>query len=107
MGLYRRTLLHEKFVEIMGSEDNVFFEPAESTRMKYPCIVYSYSDIKEQYADNNKYTYNQGYTVMLIHSGGTYSSEDKREKLINLPKCKYVRHYTSDNLHHFVYSIYE
>ena len=48
----KRTDLHEILKEILGS-DNVYFQPPESYKMEYPCIVYERSALTTRFADNN------------------------------------------------------
>ena len=61
----RRLKLHEKLCDILGSR-NVYFQPPETVKMKYPCIVYERSDGDTQFANNMPYTFALRYTVTLI-----------------------------------------
>ena len=40
---------------ILGSR-NVYFQPPESVKLKYPAIVYSRNDIMNQFADDGVYS---------------------------------------------------
>lgn len=88
--------------EILGSR-NVYFQPPESVKMKYPAIVYSRSNIKNDFADNTVYMQSHMYQLIVI-------DEDPDSKIVQdisaIPTCKFNRHYTSDNLNHDVFTIY-
>lgn len=87
---------------LLGSR-NVYFQPPESVKMKYPAIVYALEDIDNAYADNGVYSSHRKYSVTVI-------DEDPDSPFIDvvaaLPTCRFNRHYTSDNLNHWVYSLY-
>lgn len=105
MGRYleKRLKLHDILVNIMGEKykDNVYFNPP--SQIKYPCIIYSLGTFSNKKADGIKYKNDDRYSVMLIHNNYTNEFVDK---LNELEYCEFDRHYPSDNLHHFVYSIY-
>lgn len=87
---------------LLGSR-NVYFQPPESVKMKYPAIVYALEDIDNAYADNGVYSSYRKYSVTVI-------DEDPDSPFIDtvaaLSTCRFNRHYTSDNLNHWVYSLY-
>ena len=97
-----RLNLHTKLEEILGSK-NVYYQPPESIKMKYPAIVYSKSNIRSTFANNAAYSNKQSYTITVI---------DKRpdnnviNELLKLPYSSFDRHYVSDNLNHDVISLY-
>ena len=47
----RRLKLHERLVEILGT-DHVYFQPPENFKLEYPAIVYSRKQISNRFADN-------------------------------------------------------
>lgn len=87
---------------ILGSK-NVYFETPTNTVMQYPAIRYSISDYDEKEADNLKYLRRRAYRLTLI-------DEDPEspfiEKILDLPMCRFNTTYTSDGLHHYVFTIY-
>lgn len=99
----RRLQLSERFEETLGN-DNVYYQPPPSVRMKYPAIVYRDSDIKQWSADNKVYRIHRGYSVMLISRD---PEEPAVEKLAMYSKCIFDRAYEADGLHHWIYRIYE
>lgn len=83
---------------------NVYFQPPESIKLKYPCIVYELSDLDVFRADNLNYKKHDRYDV-------TFITKDPDHPLIReLPDlflhCRYNRYYAADNLNHYSYTIY-
>lgn len=83
--------------------DNVYFQPPESKKLEYPCIIYSRDKIKSQKADNRPYLTYCAYAMR-------YVTKDVDDPLVvtlaELPKCEHTRHYHKDNLHYDSYTIY-
>ncbi len=98
----RRLKFHEVLVEILGSR-NVYFQPPSSIQMTYPCIVYSRSKIVSHHANNRKYNNKINYSVTVINSKTDTSII---EKILELPLCKFSKHYTADNLNHDLFDVY-
>ena len=98
----RRIELHHKLERILGSK-NVYFQPPTGMRLIYPCVVYSLSTANDVHANNNIYRRLYRYTVTYI----TKDPDDpKRDEFDDLRYCAFDRFFTSDNLNHFVYTIY-
>ena len=99
-----RLRLDAKLREILGS-GNVYFQPPESVKMQYPCIVYELSDMPTEKADNQLYIINDRYTITLIHRDP--DNDLKKKILLELqPYCELDRVFTSANLYHYVYNLY-
>ena len=94
--------LQTKLEEILGSR-NVYFQPPESVKIQYPCIVYQRSSIDVKFANDNPYSKVKKYTVTVIDKN---PDSDIPDKLILLPQCIFTRHYTADNLNHDSYNLY-
>ena len=88
--------------EIVGS-GKVYFDPPESVKMSYPCIVYERTDADTKYADNRPYHYTKAYQVTVIDRDPDSNLPDK---VAQLPLCRFARHFTADNLNHDVFIIY-
>lgn len=97
----RRLELHEILCGILGTR-NVYYQPPESVKMKYPAIVYSREDIENVFADDRVYKQAHIYQVIVIDSD---PDSEIVHKVSQMPKCIYDRHYTSNNLNHDVFSI--
>lgn len=94
--------LHSELEELLGSK-NVYFQPPESIKMKYPAIRYSISDIEIDHADDLSYKRDKAYEVILIDSDPDNIYVDK---FVRLPYCRFNRYYVADNLNHYVFTIY-
>lgn len=98
----RRLLLHEELCSILGSR-NVYFQPPESIKLEYPCIIYKRYNGSDQYADDIPYNFRFVYQVTLIERD---PDSERVKKLALMPRCRYDRHFASDNLNHDVFVIY-
>lgn len=82
---------------------NVYFQPPESVKLTYPCIVYQLTRPKIFHADNLLYQRFDAYTMTYI----TRDPDDPvRVTLMELPLCTLERFYAADNLNHYAYTIY-
>lgn len=97
-----RLELHEILCSILGSR-NVYFQPPESVKLKYPAIVYTRSSIRNNHADDKKYRMNHAYQVTLIDPDPDSPFVDA---LNSLDYCSFDTHYTSDRLNHDVFTLY-
>ena len=97
-----RLNLQTKLEEILGSR-NVYFQPPSSVKMQYPAIVYSRNNIENRSANNSVYMQSPSYEVIVIDKN---PDSEIVEKISALPLCRFDRHYTSDNLNHDVFTIY-
>ena len=82
---------------------NVYFQPPETVKMIYPCILYSRNKVDTTFADNLPYSHTVGYKVTVIDKDPDSLIP---EKVSMLPMCLFDRHYTINNLNHDVYNIY-
>lgn len=98
----RRLLLHEELCSILGSR-NVYFQPPESIKLEYPCIIYKRYNGSDRYADDIPYNFRFVYQVTLIERD---PDSERVKKLALMPRCRYDRHFASDNLNHDVFVIY-
>ena len=87
---------------ILGSR-NVYFQPPETVKMQYPCIVYARSDGITLFTDNKPYVHIKCYKVTIIDKN---PDSEILDKVVMLPMCTFDRHYTADNLNHDTYNLY-
>jgi len=98
----RRLSLHQILVNILGS-NNVYFQPPETIKLQYPCIIYSRNDIDQKYADNKSYISRVRYSITLI----TRTPDSGLVKaILELPYCSYDRYYAADSLSHDTFVLY-
>ena len=99
----KRAELQTKLEEILGS-NHVYFDPPESVKMQYPCIVYERDAGDINFANNNPYRFEVRYNITAI-------SKKADNPIIGtlalaLPKIRYDRHFVSSGLHHDVFTVY-
>ena len=104
----KRFELHNLLCEIINIEEtngdrHVYFQPPASVQMKYPAIRYSLSDLEINHANNKVYKQMTAYELILIDKDSDSSYIDK---IMQLAYCSFDRFYTSDNLNHYVFTIY-
>lgn len=87
----------------MNNNKNVYYQPPESINMDYPAIKYSLADIDKQAANNDCYIKTREYSVIYIDKDPDSPIVDE---LMELPYCSFDRHYKSNNLNHYVYTIF-
>lgn len=97
-----RLELHEVLCGILGNR-NAYFQPPASVGIKYPAVVYSRKPPKVLHANNIKYKYTNAYELTLIDEDPDTELVDK---LLQLPCCTLNQHFTSDNLNHYVFTLY-
>lgn len=97
-----RLKLHELLCEALGSRQ-VYFQPPESVKMKYPAIVYSRNSIGNEHANDGVYMQSPSYTITVIDKN---PDSEIVEKISRLPMCRFDRHFTADNLNHDTFTIY-
>lgn len=97
-----RLELHEVLCKILGTR-NAYFQPPESVKMQYPCIVYKRSDANTLFANDEPYVHTKRYQLTIIDKNPDSEIPDKVAKL---PMCVFDRHYTAGNLNHDIYNLY-
>jgi len=98
-----RIKLHRELVSVLGS-GNVYYQPPESIKLKYPCIIYKKNKIKARYADNKIYALTNEYAVTVVDKDP--DSEIAENLLKHFPFCRHDRTFESENLHHDVLTLH-
>jgi hypothetical protein len=97
-----RVDFHYILTGLLGS-NYVYFQPPETLKLTYPCIVYQREAEDVKYANNRLYTHKKRYQVTVIDKNPDSEIPDK---IRQLPYSSFNRHYTADNLNHDVYDVY-
>ena len=98
-----RLKLHEELCEILETK-NVYFNSPASVRMSYPCIRYKLGGMDTNHAANKIYNKTNRYEITVIDRDPDCEIHNKlleRFEMIN-----FDRSYISDNLYHFVLTLY-
>lgn len=86
----------------LGSK-NVYFQPPESMKLKYPCIVYSISSGDTIYASNLPYKFSICYQITFMSRD---PDDETKDKIAMLPMCRYDRAFKSEDMNHDIFKIY-
>lgn len=97
-----RNDLQKELEKLLGSR-NVYYQTPESVKMEYPAIRYSRSDVATNFANDKPYKHKNRYEIIVIDRRPDNAVIDA---LLKLSMCTYDRHYTADNLHHDVMTLY-
>ena len=103
MASHDRLDLHREFVDLFAP-NKVYYEPPETLKITYPCIIYGRDYIKLDKADNFNYIKSNRYQLMIIDR----NSDNKVIETIldHFSSSSYDRHYIADGLHHDVITLY-
>ena len=102
MSLNRRLELHSELQRITGLK-YLYFQPPESIKIHYPCVIYQLADIGMIHADDAVYKGQKRYTITIVDKD---PDSDIPEKLYEMAYVSFDRFYTADNLNHWVFTIY-
>lgn len=97
-----RLKLQTELEELLNSR-NVYYQPPESIKMSYPSIVYSLKDIRLEHADNKSYYKSRCYEITVISAK---PDPEYIDKILEFKQCRFDRHFKSDNLNHYVFTLY-
>lgn len=99
----RRPELHQKLKKLFPRDPHVYFQPPESKKLEYPCIVYKLTEMPNKTADNVPYFEHRQYQLTVIDPD---PDSELRERTAKLKFCRFVRPFVSDDLNHFVFNLY-
>lgn len=97
-----RQELSQILQSIVGS-GRVHYQPPESIRLQYPCIIYRLAKMESDKADNIKYRKYKRYNVLFISND---PDDPIVEELNDLPYCSHQDRFVSDNLYHDPFILY-
>ena len=108
----RRILLHEELEDLLASDvatmpDGtlaIVFQPPETIKLKYPCVIYEIDDRSFRHADDRTYQLRPRYSVLVIDPDPDSQIANKIQ--MHFPMCRPERRYTSDNLYHDSLTLY-
>ena len=99
----KRYELDGKLREILGS-DHLYFQPTESVRLKYPCIIYSKVPGDVKHADNRIYLFTDRYELTFICSDPDSIMPYTLMDVFSM--IHWDRRFVADNLYHDVFTLY-
>lgn len=101
--------LHDILCEVLGApfpdgKSHCYFEPPSGEEIKYPCIIYHYTNDDDDFADNIHYRSSKRYTVTIIDEDP--DSEISSRLKNTLSYCTLDTVFSKDGLTHFVHALY-
>lgn len=83
---------------------HVYFQPPQSVKLVYPCIIYKRESGYTLFGDNAPYKFDMRYEVLVI-------DKDPDSRLAvdfaqNFPMTRFNRHYCTDGLNHDSFTLY-
>lgn len=99
-----RIELHGILQDVMvagGETPLLYYQPPESVKLAYPCIIYKLADLTADYADDVPYRRAIRFDITYITRSPISSVPD----VLSLqPQFAFDRYYTFENLHHYAYN---
>lgn len=90
--------------ELLGFSNNVYYQPPENIKIKYPCIIYNKKipDVKK--ADNKTYMLTNRYEI-------TYVTKDVENTvcddiLNHFEMISPVNYFVTEGLYHYIFNLY-
>lgn len=98
-----RLLLQEELEDVLGSA-NVYFQPPESIKLEFPCIIYKRNRPYNQYADNLSYLFMNSYNILYIDSD---PDNDMTERMRHhFSRLNIGSPYVADGRYHHPFDLY-
>jgi len=83
----------------------LYYQPPESIKITYPCIIYQLNNIDITHANNATYRIKDNYIVTIIDKNPDSKIPENLMKVFPT-LCTFNRFYVSDNLNHWVFNLY-
>lgn len=99
----KRSDLHKKLKTYFKGAQ-IYFQPPESIKLSYPCLLYWMDSYEQQFADDTTYTGKARYTLQYI----TKNPDDEKTlgALTNFQMIRLDNFFAADNLNHYNYTLY-
>lgn len=98
-----RLQLHNQLSEILETS-NLYYQQPENFRLKYPCVIYNQEPGNIKRAGNTLYGYIKKYSVTFISNIENDNVIPKM--LVSFELCTVERTFVSDNLYHYIFTLY-
>lgn len=99
----KRLELHSLLKQI-PTVKNAYFQPPESIKLQYPCIIYNKEPPSIKRADDSIYNNTECYQIIVVDPDP--DSEIADYILSSFKMSRINRHYVSDNLNHTALTLY-
>lgn len=98
-----RENLHQILTDILGSK-YVYYQPPESIKLHYPCIIYSKKQPNEKRANDSIYSFTNRYDLTFITKDPDSNIPESIHKA--LPMSSMDTQFISDGLYHNPITVY-
>lgn len=98
----KRTILQKKLEDFLETK-NVYFQPPESFKLKYPCVIYNLASTFPRFANNELYFDKDQYRLEIIDRNPDSALFQKMKRF---RYARFERPFVANNLHHWVFNIY-
>lgn len=99
-----RLELHEALCDFIGTR-NVYFQPPNGMKLKFPAVVYRVVDKPAKRADNKNYLVSTIYNVTVITSDPDEASEKSDLFLAQFDTAKFLSQGVADGLYNTTFKI--
>lgn len=98
-----RTELNQKLCDILGT-NNVYFQPPETLKLNYPCIIYKKQAPDTKYADDLNYFRTKRYQITVVDKNPDSDIADRIAA--SFENIREENSFTSNNFYHTVLILY-
>jgi hypothetical protein len=88
-------------MEDSGEEPHLYFQPPETIKLEYPCMVYHLKTLTSRKANDKPYHKIIGFDITYITRSPASSVPSR---MLSEQYMNFDRYYTSENLHHYAYT---
>ena len=96
-----RLELHEELMDILQT---CYYQPPETLKITYPCIIYHINRVDYRKANNRSYARFKSYQITVIDRDPDSDIYDKI--MDHFEMCRFERFFTTDNLNHWILNLY-
>lgn len=97
-----RLTVHDLLTSFLDN-DHCYYQPPESIKLEYPCIIYKYDNNTRFMADDKPYAIAHQFIITFI----TRDPDDSiLDAMFEEPKLRFDRYYVAENLHHYSFIYY-
>lgn len=89
------------FMEECGEIPKLYFQPPESVKLEYPCMVYHLKTLTSRKANDRPYHKMIAFDITYITRSPASLVPDR---MLSEPLFAFDRYYTAENLHHYAYT---
>lgn len=93
----------ESAMTLSGYTPHVYYQPPESIKLVYPCIVYNRERYRTDKANNDVYKEMTQYSVTVMDK-----NPDSKivENLRALQYCELSQQYRTENIYHYIFNYF-